>query len=171
MDPRRIEYIEDLANVVRSKCNASVPVNVNSIVNALNGEVQYATFNDYSVSGKIERKNNSFVITCNKMQSDKRSVFTVAHELGHLFLHMGFILDDKKWEKAEVYEDCPAFYRYGYSVREYEANWFAGTLLMPKKDFYDLSNTTKDVDVIADHFGVSYDAALTRGKYLGVFDW
>jgi Zn-dependent peptidase ImmA (M78 family) len=30
-------------------------------------------------------------------QSEERRKFTIAHELGHLFLHMGYLLDSDLW--------------------------------------------------------------------------
>ena len=54
-------------------------------------------------------------------QSSERRKFTIAHELGHLFLHMGYMIDSDLWEQQEN----ATFYRAGNSSEEYQANEFA----------------------------------------------
>ena len=167
--------IEKLANSVREQLNISTPVDVKEIIKSLGGNVKAESFEDSSISGKIQRKNDSFEISYNTAHSGLRSNFTIAHELGHLFLHMGYLLDEEKWNNAEEYCDSP-MYRQGYSEEEYEANQFAGSLLMPSDEYRTFvkehSKERKiDVNSIAVHFGVSFDAALTRGKWIGIFEW
>lgn len=171
----RRNAIEKLANSVREQLHISTPVNVKEIISTLGGSVRSERFDDSSISGKIQRKGSSFEISYNGAHSDERSTFTIAHELGHLFLHMGYLLDDEKWNNAEEYCDSP-MYRQGYSEEEYEANQFAGSLLMPSDEYRTFVKEHRkegriDVNSIATHFGVSFDAALTRGKWIGIFEW
>ena len=125
---------------------------------------------DISYDGTI-RKNcdGKYVITLPSKfdSSNKRARFTLAHELGHLFLH--YILG----ESTEL-----VYTRLGTNQVEYDANEFAANFLMPTKLFkevaasaYDSAANTYDLSKIADQFGVSVDAAKTRGRFLGLFVW
>ena len=175
MTNERRQAIESLADSIRTQLNVSTPVNMQKVIENLNGELLPITFDDSTISGKIQKKGNSFEISYNAEQSPHRIDFTIAHELGHLFLHMGYLIDPDKWNSINEYCDSPK-YRQGYSEEEYEANQFAGAFLMPKDEFrtFVLDNS-KDhkikIKKIAEHFGVSFDAALTRGKWLGFFQW
>ena len=40
-------------------------------------------------------------IIVSPFQDEKRERFTIAHELGHLFLHMGYRTNNELWEKQE----------------------------------------------------------------------
>ena len=92
-----------------------------------------------------------------------RRRFTIAHELGHLFLeHLG--------EQKELFRE-------GTGEEEYEANDFAANLLMPKAEFIECVYNNLDeeglcnLDAVSDYFKVSISAVKTRGKFLGVFSW
>ncbi len=39
-----------------------------------------------------------FEIIVFEYQPPNRKSFTIAHELGHLFLHMGYIIDEERWK-------------------------------------------------------------------------
>lgn len=167
--------IENLANTIRTQLNVTTPVNMQQVVSSLKGELISITFEDSSISGRIQKKGDSFEISYNAEHSQLRSEFTIAHELGHLFLHMGYLVNPDKWNAIDEYYDSPK-YRQGYSEEEYEANQFAGAFLMPEKEYRQFisehnENNRISINVIANHFKVSFDAALTRGKWLGIFQW
>jgi Zn-dependent peptidase ImmA (M78 family) len=171
----RRRAIETLTKRIRVFTKVSTPVDLLSVIELFNGKIQYECFEDDDIAGKIEKEGESFVITVNKEQSELRINFTIAHELGHLFLHMGYIIDKNKWDAIDEYIDS-AKYRLGYSEEEYEANQFAASFLMPAeeyKEFVRLSavNNKIPIDKISSHFNVSHDAALTRGRWLGIFAW
>lgn len=177
MNFKRRQAIENLANIIRKNLNVSTPVNMEKVIKDLEGELISEKFDDSTISGKIQKHGETFKISYNEEHSDTRSKFTIAHELGHLFLHMGFLVDPEKWNGIDEYCDSPK-YRQGYSEEEYEANQFAGAFLMPSEEYKKFveenknkQNNTIKVDLIATHFGVSVDAALTRGKWLGIFEW
>ena len=172
---KRYQAIEALAESIRKQLYPSHPVDMQEVVKSLKGELQEESFEDSTISGKIEKVGDAFKISYNQEHSPQRSGFTIAHEIGHLFLHMGYIIDPEKWDSINEYCDSPK-YRQGYSVEEYEANHFAGAFLMPKDDYENFvrehgNNNKIDISLIAEHFNVSFDAALTRGKWLGIFDW
>lgn len=175
MTYERRQVIEKLAESIRKNFNIVTPIEIENVVEMLHGELKPITFEDSTISGRIQKINDTFEISYNAEHTEARSRFTIAHELGHLFLHMGFIINPEKWNSIDEYYDSPK-YRQGYSEEEYEANQFAGAFLMPAEEYRDFVNEHKKdnaikIDLIANHFDVSFDAALTRGKWLGIFAW
>jgi hypothetical protein len=80
-----------------------------------------------------------------------RARFTIAHELGHLFLHEGITLNRQiKIKDHKVYEDS-----------EWQADTFASELLMPSYMCEGLS-----VEEIQEKFIVSYAAAQIKFEKL-----
>ena len=176
MTKQRRDAVYSLAEELRVLYNLATPVNLYGVArDSLGGEIAEESLDD-DISGKIEKKGESFKITLNSNHPPNRKNFTLAHELGHLFLHMGFMIDSEKWESIKEYIDSP-YYRIGYSEEEYDANHFAGALLMPKVEYMKFvrehknDDNTMDISKVSDYFKVSDDAALTRGKWLGVFRW
>lgn len=116
----------------------------------------------------------SFVIGLGS-KPHRRKRFTIAHELGHLFLHMGYIINPVKWSSVGTYMES-VHLRYGHSEEEYEANEFAGAFLMPREEFEIVAEANRhggyySISAIAYHFEVSEDAARMRGRWLGLFSW
>jgi Zn-dependent peptidase ImmA (M78 family) len=176
MTRQRREAIYTVSEKIRSILKLKTPVDLYSTVkDVLNGDCIEDKL-DEDIAGKIEKKDNTFKITLNITDSPKRKNFTLAHELGHLFLHMGYLLDMEKWNSIDEYIDSP-YYRMGYSEEEYEANHFAGSLLMPENEYHHFvkenisPQRTISIPALSDHFNVSDDAALTRGRWLGIFSW
>lgn len=83
-----------------------------------------------------------------------RDRFTIAHELGHYFLH------------SEQGEGPIVAYRSGSTRIEWEANWFAAALLMPRKEFSESVNLGYNIARLASQFGVSQEAAKVRKEVL-----
>ncbi|RJR44061.1 MAG: ImmA/IrrE family metallo-endopeptidase [Desulfobacteraceae bacterium] len=173
MDSARRSYINRLGEIIREVAEVKTPVDVETLAKSLGGSVTKKSSLDYEA--KVEKEGDGFKITLSKKAFEARKRFTIAHELGHLFLHMGYLLDEDKWNKTGVYSDS-VYYRHGHSQEEYEANEFAGSLLMPKAEFISVAerhcaNNKYSVLPIAKHFDVSVDAAITRGRWLGLFSW
>lgn len=169
--------INHIAEVITDVLNLSPPVDIETIPEILGGKLEYIEFEDPKLEARIRRDGESFIIELDsERHSNERKRFSIAHELGHLFLHMGFIFDEEKWNNKEDYSDS-VYYRFGHSEEEYEANEFAAALLMPKEDFQkacidNLENGTEyNLVNIAEIFEVSEEAALTRGRWLGIFAW
>lgn len=167
------QFVEDLREKAQLKKTLSME-NLINLIKQLDGEVKF-DYMPLDIDGKIERKGENFIITLNNnISNEERKKFTLAHELGHLFIHMGF-LNPKQWQKEPEFIDS-TFYRQGYSREEYEANEFAAALLMPKDEFIKKAkefsiNNRCNINKLADYFGVSTEAALTRGRWLGIFEW
>jgi Zn-dependent peptidase ImmA (M78 family) len=170
------EWIENLAGILRENLKLDVPVDVEKIPSLLGGKLNYVdNINNSDIEAMISKNENSFEIQIKKDGYELRDRFSIAHELGHLFLHMGFLVNDNVWDSTNDYHDS-VYYRSGYNIEENEANEFAGALLMPEeiflkvaKEYY--SNGNYYLKPIADFFKVSIEAVRTRGRRLGLFPW
>lgn len=93
---------------------------------------------------------NDFDILIPYYTSPRRNRFTVAHELGHYFLHS---------QQGAI----PVIaHRRGSGRIESEANWFAAGLLMPRDAFTEQWNRLRSIELVAEFFDVSVDAARVR---------
>lgn len=101
----------------------------------------------------------NFVIHLPPLTSERRDRFTIAHELGHYFLH--YLQPAKTGESH--------FGRGGRNLAETQANYFAASLLMPEQKFRDaFQQFDGDEWAIADAFGVSPQAASVRAQTLNL---
>jgi IrrE N-terminal-like domain len=86
------------------------------------------------------------------LRDEPRQRFTVAHEAGHAIMHVGTLNRvPASTGKVPTYRDP-----------EWQANRFAGALLMPRH----LVRSCQTVQEIMHRFGVSREAAVTRVKTL-----
>ena len=165
--------INRLALMIHEALELSVPTDLDEAVIKLGGRV--SKHPGLEPEARIEKIGDGFHIHLREGLAENRLRFSIAHELGHLFLHMGYLIDAKRWEGTEEYKDGP-YYRFGFSKEESEANEFAAALLMPEDDFIEvsgafISSTKCDLSAIADHFQVSQNAVKNRGRWLGLFTW
>lgn len=173
MNSTRRKEINKLAELVRKACEATSPVNMEEAVRRLGGEI--VEDSTIEPEAQIEKTDAGFRVKLHPSKTKNRKNFSIAHEIGHLFIHMGYIIDPEKWEAIDKYEDS-VYARYGHSHEEHEANEFAAAFLMPQEEFNsscerNCINGNCNLYLIAADFGVSIDAALTRGKWLGKFPW
>lgn len=165
----RFGEIETFADRVRQALELSVPVNVEQAVTALGGVIDETPRSDADYEASVERTGDGFTIWLDNVPPNRRT-FSIAHELGHLFLHLPADPDARFMRGANLYVDN-ATYRMGYGREEAEANAFAGALLMPRDEFRTLfrqaGGDEQGLASLARHFGVSRDAAEVRARVLG----
>ena len=168
--------IEKYTEIIKSAFQIPTPISdIDAIVDRLGGRVEETAIDRWA-DGKLEASQQvptGFIIKVSPFQSFERRNFTIAHELGHLFLHTNYLEVSSQRSNELVFE---AYYRDGESEEEYQANEFAANLLMPKEDFCksiknNLKNGIVEMDKVAAEFYVSLDAAITRGKWLGILSW
>ena len=129
---------------------------------------------DGNVSGFLVRhpKKSGTIIGINSSQPRNRQRFTLAHELGHYFLHSGQGYEEVhvdplkflvRWRDADSSK--------GVDLEEIEANVFAAELLMPlqflvrdikRRGGFDLSNDDAAALDLARTYGVSSQAMSFR---------
>lgn len=163
------DIIEEIAQIVRNNLGLSIPIDMIRVVEQLGGKCVPIATTDYDA--KIQTtSDNGFEIRYAENQSMERIQFSIAHELGHLFLHI--LQSDGRLNPESAY------YRGKENTRtsaELEANEFAASLLMPKDEFTQFCmaerSSTNDVDLkrVAEHFKVSKQAANVRGSILNLW--
>lgn len=163
MQTDKIEEIEvktrDILEENLGKINdLDLPINLAKILERYKFVLYYAIFKDPNVGGTYKKADNLIVVA--KDDPIKRQFFTVAHELGHFFLH-------KKTQDVFYRKQAIEFNGEG-TLEEKEANWFAASLLMPKELILKVWGERQSVDYIAAKFGVSRTAAFWRLKNLKV---
>lgn len=154
----------NVAEELISRFNLGIPVDLQVLIeNFSDLAVEFGA--DIEKDGQTERAGDSYLI---RIRSDEDSLttrdrFTLAHELGHVLL--GHIDEHEIMYRSEANE------------LEYEANDFAGNLLMPREKFLEVvyenvdDRGICDLEEVANNFNVSVSAVRTRGRFLGVFSW
>lgn len=127
------------------------------MVALLGGRIHYQPIDDwFDEDGSIfVHGKDDFDILLPQYTSPLRDRFTIAHELGHYFLH------------SDQGNRPIIAYRRGSTRIEWEANWFAAGLLMPHLEFRSLCDAGWNVDQLAAHFFVSEQAATVRRNAIG----
>lgn len=162
--------IHTIANKICEALNLTIPVNAPEIVEKIGGKIIYHKFKTKEACVK-NKDGSSFRIFVEKAADEKMMNLIIAEKLGHIFLHMGFWLDEKKWKKCGNYIDSPVdiipYIQFGS-----ESAFFARCLLTPEKEFVpfvisNLKNGKIDLNKIACKFNISEKVALSRIKDFG----
>lgn len=154
-----LEQIELQAEGVLKKLNIkTLPIPVEEIAGKYQIKISRAPNSDFS--GMLIRKDGRALIGVSNSESSVRQRFTIAHELGHFFLHPNkdaFI--DYRDNKKDVMR----------TPRERQANMFAAALLMPRhillKDFRAIAKegfSEEELQTLAKRYDVSEDAMRFR---------
>ncbi len=123
--------------------------------------------------GFTVKRDEDIIIFTNSCSRLSREIFTLAHEIGHVILHIGDInsfIDDRITISGKNIDE-----------KEQEANYFAACLLMPADDitrFIDLEIpdfqknglSVMDIVRIMSEFSVSFDMVLNRLESLGIIN-
>lgn len=165
--------INEISDVIRDEFNIACPItNFDEIINDLGGTIEYCDELVDGAEAMIKKNGNGFIITVSNDSNKARQRFSIAHELGHLFLHMGYMIDEDMWNKNK-----DEYFRKLAGEMEYQAHEFAAAFLMPKdlfikkmNEFYD-GNKYYDMKKVADYFNVSLEAAINRGRWLDKLSW
>lgn len=123
--------------------------------------------------GFVVKKDNDIVIFTNSCSRLSREIFTLAHEIGHVILHLE--------SESSFIDDNVTITGRSADEKEQEANYFAACLLMPFDDvgrFIDLEIrnfkekglSAMDIARMMSEFNVSFDMALNRLENLNVID-
>lgn len=140
-----------------------MPVDIVKILDDIGIEV-YETDLTSEVSGaiKYDKDSNSFSILINKNNSHTRKRFTMAHELGHYFLHKDILQNDELHIDI-LYSDSTT------ELEEDDVNYFAGALLMNRMLLERLHKKIS-LSELAKLFDVSVSDMTVRLDILGLLD-
>jgi Zn-dependent peptidase ImmA (M78 family) len=129
-------------------------------------DIFFTDLDDYDISGVSLYKDGRFAIIINSGKPDTRQHFTVAHELGHYFLHKDLLRKEESIVDGDSWLDGPnILYRVNGEENmrlELEANNFAGSLLMPEELVRRAWEVTGDIEKCAELFRVSSVAMSVR---------
>ena len=160
----RVDFLDVLAFDVWNEWSGVTPTSVHSIASELELGPSYADFGT-DFDGILEHRAGRFHIYCNttegKYLHHPRVRFTLAHELGHYFI------DEHRNALRAGQAPKPTFLdRPNDDPVEHEANAFAASLLMPKREFRDALNSVpsglKGILDLGSSFGVSKQSAALR---------
>lgn len=159
------EKIEKIVEKLQDKLGIkTAPVPLEDVAEKLGLKIKRAPSDDFS--GLLLRKDGRALIGINSNESHTRQRFTVAHELGHYFLH------DTQDAFVDYRDNQVGGVR---SSRERQANRFAAAFLMPqamlaadvkklcKKGIFD-----PEVEALAKKYDVSKEAMNYRIINLGL---
>lgn len=155
------EYLEELtSNILLNNDMYKIPADIIKIAKVNDIDV-YEGDLDKKVSGaiKYDKKTDKFAILLNKNDIRTRQRFTLAHELGHFFLHKEILKDD------EIHIDT--MFRMP-DEKEKEVDYFAGALLMNKTLLEKMYQNNKTIAELAELFDVSVSAMTVRLDILGL---
>lgn len=165
--PRSRREIEDqAADILRSHGLFSIPVDPVTLANREGIKVNNAKFSDENLSGLVAKRGPNVTILVNQTDVPFRKRFTIAHELGHHFLHL---LEDGDFVDTQVdlFRDAEAGEAAPKPV-EVQANQFAAALLMPAELVRQAFATKRGLPEMARLFNVSEEAMAIRLARLGL---
>jgi len=126
----RVQFVQKLARKVLSDCGISdPPVDLLRILKSHG--IEYVEVDDFpdTVSALIVESETRTYAAINSKEHLHRQRFSLAHELGHFFLHRGGRADEIPTIDNPPSED---WQEGGKAPAEAEADLFAGELLVPK---------------------------------------
>jgi len=149
------------------------PINLIEICNFFNIEYKKIHLTYDGISGYKE--NHYFIYYKSGITSPYRERFTIAHELGHIFLHFSqkqtLFTDEtlnKKLKKNYQKIAARGLPQRSNPKLEAEANSFAANLLMPKNLMFDYTQNAISITKLSKIFQVSKEAVTIRLKNLGI---
>jgi len=162
---KRNEIENRATQILRDHNLFDVPVDPLKLARALGIKVMNAVFSEPNKSGAVAKRGKQYSIFLNTNDPPSRKRFTIAHEIGHRLLHMNtdedteFVDNEDSFRTAEVTdaETWDAKRRL-----EWEANTFAGAILMNEALLREKWQANKDPSYLAWMFQVSATAMVVR---------
>lgn len=134
--------------------------------------VYFTSLDDDDVSGAILYKDGKFNILINNTKPFQRQHFTLAHELGHYFLHQEMLQGEHAIVDGEDTLDGPKILFRADDDKakqlEIEANNFAASLIMPADLVRRAWEATHSIQECSRIFSVSVVAMSVRLTNLGL---
>lgn len=159
-EPLLIKDVNDIISAAKSNnwIDDKGNIDVKKVAESKNIRLEYIPM-ESSISGYLRQENGEWIIGVNSIHNPKRQRFTIAHELGHFYMHK---------DKNVDFEDTTFFRNTDNSSIEYSANEFAANLLMPEDSIRKAIQTgTKNIEDLSSQFNVSIAAIKYRVLSLG----
>ena len=164
--------LEDITSLVHDLLEnttvTKIPyIDVTELAIDLGYEVLEVEFDDPDISGVITTSKNKRNILISYNDTEQRKRFSIAHELGHAILHHSDTESDYEMidyrKPRNEYLENPEILR-----KEFQANYFAASLLMPVTDFEKVYKRFQNPIDVANYFNVSVSAVTRRMDTLGL---
>lgn len=163
-----VNKIDELVTTIQDTFHIVTPIgDIGYVVHVLGGSI----WEDYSVSGsELEKTGNYFRVIMSKYNySSYKDRFSVAVELGHLFLHTGYKIDYDRWGSIPD----GRYVRVWNSEEHALAYEFASSFLMPIGLFpyrvrKESRNGVVDITKLSKYFQVSELPVINRMKTIGI---
>ena len=176
MQESRKKEIRIKADLFREKCKVSRYgiINLFQECESLGYKLFRYPLGEFADLGFTLKKDHDTVIFTNTSIRLSREIFKLAHEIGHVILHLE--------EENSFVDDNVTITGRSMDKKEQEANYFAACLLMPAdevekfldlelSDFENEGLSAMDIAGIMSEFHVSFDMALNRLESLGKIDF
>ena len=175
MDKKRMQEIQKKADEFRQSCKV-IKYGITDIFNECErAEIRLVRYpiGEDGVLGFAQMRDDEKIIFSNSSVRLSREIFTIAHEIGHQFLHM-------QGERVYI-DDKNTFFWECSDVKEIEANYFAVCLLMPEEKVrkyisleldteWDEQWSALDIARMMTAFNVSFEVVLNRLENLSIID-
>jgi len=142
----------------------SIPVDPVVLANKMGVRVSNAVFSDPTLAGMVAKRGDHSSILVKDDDALNRKRFTIAHELGHMLLH----LHQDDGEFIDTMDHFRTTGLNGNNGPEVEANQFAAALLMDSELIKQCWPAVQSSDSMADIFKVSKEAMEYRLNFLGL---
>ena len=137
----------------------SIPVDPIALANRLGIKVNNAKFSEPSLAALLSKRGSNVWILLDEAGHPHRKRFSIAHELGHHFLHLqsdGEMIDrDTNFFRVNGYGSDETAQE---GLKEIEANQFAAALLMPERLIRQAWQKRRSISKLARLFQVSEEA-------------
>lgn len=178
MNPCRELYIESVARQTLESSGLSdeAPINAKSIAEILGGKVQTVVISCSRMphGACVIKRGDSFIIKVMDDEVDRRN-YLIAHQLGHLLIHMNYGLEEyKEFADGDGY-DLDELKVGDDRMLDHEAHVFACELIMPRSSFArELKKRSEygryDLNALAKVFDVTPNTIRQRGIHLMIID-
>lgn len=154
-EPVLIRDVNDIISIARDNnwIDNKENIDIEQVAKSKNIRVEYVPMESSTMSGYLRQENGIWVIGVNSLHNPKRQRFTIAHELGHFYMHKDKNID---------FEDTTFFRNLYNSTIEYSANEFAANLLMPESSIREvIQSGIKKIEDLS----IKFDVSITAIKY------
>lgn len=163
--------VDIAADIVRNALSLKTPISVSDLKHVISEQLPGRCVPDSQLSVDAEIRTieagKKFEVRYQEEKPDTRMLFSIAHELGHLFLHL--------LNQNGTLKETGALQRsMAWNEEELEANEFAAAFLMPEDEFVEscrrhVQGNRINITKVAEDFNVSVQAATVRGNVLGLW--
>lgn len=147
----------------------SIPVDLIALANRLGIKVNNAKFSEPNLAALLSKRGSNVWILLDEASHPHRKRFSIAHELGHHFLHLetdGEMIDrDTNFFRVNEYASKEITQE---RLKEIEANQFAAALLMPERLIRQSWQDRPSISKLARLFQVSEETMGYRIASLGL---